>query len=130
VSALFLTIFFASIAFAGFLVWYFFFSATKRKSPSEGGSASPEAKKRSCPLCGEILLRGELVKSQVFPGKEGRLAHIFGCPYCYPANGHHPRICPVCRKILPPDSHLVAMMFERPGRKHVHVLGCTLCRKN
>jgi hypothetical protein len=88
-------------------------------------AASP----RKCPVCGAGLLPGELVRSAVYPGKQERLTHIFGCPHCYPARPASKRACPVCGVRLPPNAYLVARMFERPGRKHVHVLGCSLCRK-
>jgi hypothetical protein len=98
---------------------------------------------RPCPLCGTMLRRGETVHSVVFSGDSGaaaspdsptrkrpedHLAHLFGCPYCYPANDEHRRVCPVCRKEIPADGYVIARMFEKPGRKHVHVLGCTVCR--
>ena len=105
---------------------------------------------KPCPLCGFMLRKGETVHSIVYSG-DGRtaaaperapttparrtnqprdyLAHLFGCPYCYPANAEHPRHCPVCHKTLPPDGYVVARMFDKPGRKHVHVLGCGNCRK-
>jgi hypothetical protein len=104
---------------------------------------------KPCPLCGTMLRRGETVHSVVFsgPGPAGTtadgsgtstrtranqvqdaIAHLFGCPYCHPANEEHPRRCPVCRKVIPADGYVIARMFEKPGRKHVHVLGCTNCR--
>ena len=105
---------------------------------------------KPCPLCGSMLRRGETVHSVVFSGParvpadrttagampSGRarrrpddaIAHLFGCPYCYPADDGHPRTCPVCARTLPPDGYVIARMFEKPGRKHVHVLGCTECR--
>lgn len=117
---------------------------------------------KPCPLCGTMLRRGETVRSEVFSGgnvpkpASGRpadyLAHIHGCPYCYPSNPDHPRICPVCSATLGPKDYLVARMFARsqigagstPGtrppaglptqarrseaRTHVHVLGCSRCR--
>ena len=102
---------------------------------------------RPCPLCGKMLRRGETVHSVVFSGgqegyatddtgsRRGRsrptdsLAHLFGCPYCYPANGENRRICPVCRKEISAEGYVIARMFEKPGKKHVHVLGCTQCRE-
>ena len=95
---------------------------------------------KPCPLCGTMLRRGETVHSVVFSGganaeKKGPgrtpdyLTHIFGCPYCYPANRDQPRLCPVCRKKVPDDGYVIARMFDKPGRKHVHVLGCTACRR-
>ncbi len=103
---------------------------------------------KPCPLCGTMLRRGETVHSVVFsgpahaesitPGTAARkpasrqiddcLAHLFGCPYCHPANDDHPRNCPVCSRTIPADGYVIARMFEQPGRKHVHVLGCTECR--
>jgi hypothetical protein len=101
----------------------------------KSGAADGESLK-TCPICGCLLEKGQLVKSVVFQGgvRSGglteRMSHIFGCPYCYPVNNKTPRVCPVCRQILPADGYLLARMFERPGRqrKHVHVLGCTACR--
>lgn len=94
---------------------------------------------KPCPLCGAMLRRGETVHSVVFSGPSPRdrsssrpedsLAHLFGCPYCYPVNDDHPRVCPVCSARISDDGYVVARMFEKPGRKHVHVLGCTECRK-
>jgi hypothetical protein len=124
------TIFFASIAVAGFFLWYRFFSAKAKPGRKAGRAPAPGTKARTCPLCGANLDRGELVKSAVYPGNPAKLAHIFGCPYCYPAEGGRPRECPVCRKTLRPDSYLIALMFDKPGRKHVHVLGCTECHSD
>jgi len=97
---------------------------------------------RPCPLCGTMLRRGETVHSVVFSGGKAvgssggsdtrpadYLTHIFGCPYCYPANTQHRRECPVCRKTVPDDGYVIARMFDKPGKKHVHVLGCTVCRE-
>lgn len=95
---------------------------------------------RPCPLCGKMLRRGETVHSIVFSGgppkteqRRGRtedyLAHLFGCPYCYPANDEHQRTCPVCNATLRAEGYVIARMFEKPGKKHVHVLGCTECRE-
>ncbi|MEE8440720.1 MAG: hypothetical protein V3S41_03295 [Spirochaetia bacterium] len=100
---------------------------------------------KPCPLCATMLRRGETVHSVVFSGgtkpantsartdtvgtrTTDHLTHIFGCPYCHPANSKYPRKCPVCGKIVPDDGHVIARMFDKPGRKHVHVLGCTECR--
>jgi hypothetical protein len=102
-----------------------------KKQPSPDTSSL-----KTCPVCGSLLEKGQLVKSVVFQGgvKSGniteRMSHIFGCPYCYPANNKNLRICPVCRQIIPVDGYLIARMFEKTGRerKHVHVLGCTACR--
>jgi predicted nucleic acid-binding Zn ribbon protein len=101
---------------------------------SRGAAGGPALK--TCPVCGGVLEKGQLVKSVVFQGgaKSGniteRMTHILGCPLCYPANAKNPRICPVCAQALPADGYLIARMFEKPGRerKHVHVLGCTACR--
>jgi len=102
---------------------------------------------KPCPLCGTMLRRGETVHSVVFSGPahtsiasgtaapkpasrqiDDYLAHLFGCPYCHPANDEHPRTCPACSRTIPADGYVIARMFEKPGRKHVHVLGCTECR--
>lgn len=91
----------------------------------------------TCPLCGHILVKGQRLKSVVFQGgteaggvKE-QVAHLLGCPYCFPPNQDHPRKCLVCGAKLPAEGYLVARFFTRRGRrrKHVHVLGCTECRK-
>jgi hypothetical protein len=83
---------------------------------------------RPCPLCGSRLKRGETVHTKVFPGKPDRLAHIYGCPYCYDPGYREDRYCPVCHKVLPKEGYIIARMFERSDRVHVHVLGCTECR--
>lgn len=98
---------------------------------------------KPCPICGTMLRRGETVHTHVYSKEPERtpesateaggrskeaLVHMFGCPYCYPANDKHPRICPVCHRELPPDGFLYARMFYRQSRRHVHVLGCTECR--
>jgi hypothetical protein len=92
---------------------------------------------KPCPICHTMLKRGETVHSVVFGKKnEDTIAHIFGCPYCYPDTGTTARICPVCMERLPADGYLIARMFERPTKRnegpkttrHVHVLGCTECR--
>ncbi len=83
----------------------------------------------TCPLCGSGLVKGERVKSVLFPGKPDSIMEIHGCRYCYPPNKKIKRICPVCKKELGSESVVIARVFERPGRKHVHVLGCTECYK-
>jgi hypothetical protein len=112
-------------------------SGAKKRWRLRGRRKVPDGSSpRTCPVCGGVLEKGQLVKSVVFPGgvKAGniteRISHIFGCPLCYPANDKNPRICPVCTRIIPPDGYLIARMFEKPGRerRHVHVLGCTACR--
>jgi hypothetical protein len=110
--------------------------AQKRRLWKTGRRAGGDSLK-TCPVCASLLGKGQLIKSVVFQGgvKAGniteRMSHIFGCPFCYPANNKNPRICPVCRQIIPADGYLIARMFEKPGRerKHVHVLGCTAYRK-
>ena len=106
---------------------------------------------KPCPLCSTMLRRGETVHSVVFSGPartesvqpgtatvprrtgsrrtpEESMAHIFGCPYCYPPDDEHPRYCPVCERKLGPEDYVIARMFNRAPRSHVHVLGCTQCR--
>ena len=92
---------------------------------------------RPCPLCKTMLRRGETLHSVVYSGDQtgaqaqpDALAHLFGCPYCYPANAEHPRRCPVCTNEISLDGYVVARMFERSERKHIHVLGCTECRSS
>ncbi|TVR59358.1 MAG: hypothetical protein EA426_07455 [Spirochaetaceae bacterium] len=90
---------------------------------------------KPCPLCGELLRKGETVHTHVFnkgakTKPDDTLVHMFGCKYCRPPNAKKARICPVCRKTVPDDGYIVARMFNREKRKHVHVLGCTECRKN
>ena len=115
---------------------FWFYKALNRKKANMG-SSSTEEKPRTCPLCGHVLLKGLRVKSLLFQGgteaggvKE-QVAHLLGCPYCYPSNRENDRVCPVCGTILPPEGYLIARFFTRKGKKkkHVHVLGCTECRK-
>lgn len=98
---------------------------------SGGGAANPlnEERVRPCPICGHMLKRGETVHTKVFPGKSDQIAHIYGCPYCYPVDPENPRICPVCKKTVPSVGYVVARMFVQGNRRHVHVLGCTGCRR-
>ncbi|MBN2875928.1 MAG: hypothetical protein JXM71_12595 [Spirochaetales bacterium] len=85
---------------------------------------------RTCPVCGETLPPGALVKSKVF-GKPGsdQMMHIFGCPYCWPDNTEYRRVCPVCEKVLPREGYLIARYFTKANHRHVHVLGCSGCRR-
>jgi len=113
---------------------------------------------KPCPLCNTMLRRGERLHSVVYSGgptqqrsheaaaasksenapedsrrserasKEDTLTHIFGCPYCYPANEQYPRYCPVCERKLGEEDYVMARMFTRKPRSHIHVLGCTRCR--
>ena len=89
-------------------------------------SAANEGSK-PCPLCGEMLKRGETVHSVLYPGKPDSLMEIYGCPYCEKTGSKNSRTCPVCKKTMKPDSVLIARVFEKPGKKHVHVLGCSSC---
>ncbi len=85
---------------------------------------------RKCPVCGEILPPGALVKSKVFKSSShDKVMQIFGCPYCWPENSEYGRICPVCEKVLPRGGYLIARYFEKPDHRHVHVLGCSGCRR-
>jgi hypothetical protein len=105
--------------------------AGRRRDPGEGeislAGTSPGAP-RTCPVCSARLLRGEHVKSAVYPPgtDKSRLMYINGCVYCL--EGRRRRQCPVCGAILRPGEILVARMFDKPGRSHVHVLGCSRCR--
>jgi hypothetical protein len=106
---------------------------------------------KPCPLCDSMLRKGETVHTVVYSGAKQRavgddhdetyttvqqsgveesLVHMFGCPYCYPANQEHPRVCPVCKDELEADDYIIARMFMRNRKKHVHVLGCTRCRRH
>ena len=85
---------------------------------------------RKCPVCGEMLAPGAMVKSKVFMRKGGdQMMQVFGCPYCWPDNTEYRRICPVCEKVIPRNGYLVARYFSGPNRRHVHVLGCSGCRR-
>jgi hypothetical protein len=115
---------------------FWFYKARDEKEGKSLGDSSG-GKIRTCPLCGHVLLKGQKVKSLLFRGgteaggvKE-QVAHLLGCPFCYPPNREHKRVCPVCGAILPPEGYLIARFFSRKGkkRKHIHVLGCTECRK-
>jgi len=101
---------------------------------------------KPCPLCGTLLKKGERVHTVVYSKSAGdgknegavrntdrerpkdSIVHMFGCPYCYPANDEHRRVCPVCHDVIADDGYVVARMFEKKPRNHVHVLGCTGCR--
>lgn len=100
---------------------------------------------KPCPICNTMLGPGERVKTTVFSGDgkraldpeagsfnsrriEDAMVHMYGCPYCYPANREHRRICPVCKNEIPDSGYVIARMFMQKDRKHVHVLGCTECR--
>lgn len=84
----------------------------------------------TCPICSMRLIKGDLVKSIVFPNTQSfdRLMYIRGCPSCI--DGSLPRRCPVCKEKMTVENYLVARLFSRPGRKgHMHVLGCNNCKK-
>ncbi|RKX79335.1 MAG: hypothetical protein DRP87_03450 [Spirochaetes bacterium] len=98
-------------------------SSSRKMSPSPGST-------KPCPLCGTGLVKNkEQVKSMVYPGKPDKIMHIFGCPYCYPANSEIKRICPVCKKPLKPEGFVIARVYEKRPRTHIHVIGCTECKK-
>ena len=85
----------------------------------------------ACPVCATVLERGERIRSAVFPGGNGRVCHIFGCPHCLAAGSPaaERRKCPVCCKRLNPSEYLIARVFDRGERRHhVHILGCVHCR--
>jgi hypothetical protein len=95
--------------------------------------------RRHCPLCAAPLKPGQTVKSKVIeiasgskfkaPVKES-ISHVFGCPYCYPANLTFIRHCPACKVELEAKDYVIGRYFEKTGQKnHLHVLGCTRCRK-
>lgn len=103
---------------------------------------------KPCPLCASMLRKGQTVKSKVIEimpsnsmSTQGRfsenrlgiketMAHVFGCPFCWPSNPNHPRVCPFCKATLGADDYVIARYFEKnQGRNHLHVLGCTRCRK-
>jgi len=114
------------------LLWLFlgvFGPYRKRRYVKSKSKDDSESTPRSCPLCGEILVPGERVKSRVNPGKGDKLMQIFGCPHCFPPNIECKRICPVCKKEVPREGYVIARLFESPGRRHVHVLGCSGCRR-
>ena len=83
-----------------------------------------------CPVCGVVLEGGQKIRSAIFPGGDGRVCHIFGCPSCLSHDlPSARRTCPVCKRKLTKEEYLVARVFERQGRKsHVHILGCVHCR--
>jgi hypothetical protein len=113
------------------LVWLFltlFGPYRKRFSAEKLEKTGKDGAPRTCPLCGEVLVPGERVKSRVNPGKGDKLMQIYGCPHCYPPNIQCKRICPVCKKEVPREGYVIARLFESPGRRHVHVLGCSGCR--
>ena len=85
----------------------------------------------ACPVCATALKGGQKIRSAIFPGGNGRICHIYGCPFCLaqgsPASSR--RACPVCGKKLGADDYLIARVFDRGERRHhVHILGCRHCR--
>ena len=125
-----------------FLLWLFwalvyapYAARRERASPRFVPDARGELREkgvgaRSCPVCGERLGPGALVKSKVYKSAgSDKVMYIYGCPYCWPENTRFRRICPVCEKVVPRDGYLIARYFERPERRHVHVLGCSGCRR-
>ena len=100
---------------------------------------------KPCPLCATMLRKGQTVKSKVIEiatsssgdkfaanrmGVKETIAHVFGCPYCWPYSSEHRRVCPFCKAELGQDDYVIARYFEKAqGRNHLHVLGCTRCRK-
>ena len=97
---------------------------------NEGVSREKGVGVRTCPVCGEKLAPGALVKSKVYERKaRDKVMHIFGCPFCWPENTAYRRVCPVCEKVVPRGGYLLARYFEKPGHRHVHVLGCSGCRR-
>jgi len=97
--------------------------------PERGIKTGVRGDPRTCPVCAAVFEHGERIKSKIFPqtGRNGRLLHISGCPYC--VNGERRRLCPVCGAELSPEEYLSARVFPRAGKKsHVHVLGCKHCR--
>ncbi|MBI9107734.1 MAG: hypothetical protein JEZ04_13385 [Spirochaetales bacterium] len=82
---------------------------------------------KPCPLCGELLMRGERVHSVIYPGKSDKLMEIFGCPYCEKPSAPNKRKCPVCGNQMEDGNVLIARVFDKPGKTHVHVLGCSTC---
>lgn len=121
-----------------------------RKDDYQGLALSMARKQRArfevlkpCPLCGSLLKKGETVKSKVIEigsvsrhgqnrlGVKESIAHLFGCPYCWPANREHARQCPACKAKMGTADYVIARYFEKEtSRNHLHVLGCTLCRKS
>ena len=113
-----------------FLLWLTFRSPPSKKSRAhDHATPDDQPKTRQCPLCGSWLTTGERVRSVVFPGKQEKLVHVFGCPFCYPQGKQAPRVCPVCKKELSADSFLVGILWEKPEKRHLHISGCTQCRR-
>ncbi|MBN1686518.1 MAG: hypothetical protein JW852_07670, partial [Spirochaetales bacterium] len=102
----------------------------RKKNEERKTGKKPSAQERPvrpCPLCGSLLVKGETVKTIVYPSTGDTLAEVYGCPYCYGVNATAVRICPVCKKPVPDGGYVIGRMFKE-GR-HLHVLGCTRCRK-
>ncbi|MEJ5189282.1 MAG: hypothetical protein WHT84_08750 [Breznakiellaceae bacterium] len=123
---------FLQVLIAILLLWFgynLFFTLSRKKAKGGVSTKGKAGDPRTCPVCGTRLMKGERVKSSVFPamGNSDRIMHIYGCPYCL--EGSVDRSCPVCKTILSSKDYLIARMFERPSRSHVHVLGCTRCRR-
>jgi len=85
-----------------------------------------------CPLCKTPLEKGEKVHSELFPGKEDKMMHIHGCPYCdsRKEGSSIRRFCPYCKEPLSGEDYVIARVFMKPDKTYVHVLGCTRCRLN
>ncbi|PKL09755.1 MAG: hypothetical protein CVV51_02170 [Spirochaetae bacterium HGW-Spirochaetae-7] len=115
--------------------WRPFASRKERANPRFVADGQGEVREkgvgvRSCPVCGEKLQPGALVKSKVWKGTSSdKVMQIYGCPYCWPENTEYRRVCPVCEKVVPRGGYLIARYFEKPGHRHVHVLGCSGCRR-
>lgn len=126
-------------AFLLWLFWAFVYrpSAVRRErtrprfvSDGHGDQRERGVGVRTCPVCGEQLGPGALVKSKVFKSSsEDKVMQIYGCPFCWPENTEYRRVCPVCEKVVPRAGYLIARYFEKPGKRHVHVLGCSGCRR-
>ncbi|HNY20714.1 MAG TPA: hypothetical protein PKO22_01060 [Treponemataceae bacterium] len=121
---------FIGIALLAFAYGLFSYASKKPKAKSSLRKLGNIGDAGVCPVCSMQLVPGEQLKTALFPGKETRTCHIFGCPHCHPfAKEGITRICPVCKRHVPQEGYLIARLFERPGKKrHVHILGCTECR--
>jgi hypothetical protein len=119
----FLILFGLGLALMAFLIWMLFplrdrFDRTEEKEKPRG----------KCPLCDQILFKGERLRSSVTEiGNVEVQTRIKGCPYCMGEKGNRKRACPVCKKKIAPDEVVLALADPRVDRLKLSVRGCKNC---
>ena len=112
---------------AGFKLFAYLTRKPIKKQKRTGQAGAPGV----CPVCAAVLEGGQKIRSALFPGGNGRVCHIYGCPSCLSLESPlaEMRSCPVCKAKLSCDEYLIARVFDRgEKRQHVHILGCKKCR--